>query len=398
MRILHTVEFYHPSVGGAQEVVKQISEGLVRRGHDVTVATTRLPDRRRFEVNGVKIAEFDVSGNLVYGIRGTPGAYRRFVRCGKFDVMMSYAAQQWACDASYELIDELPYATVMAPCGFSGLQEPAYAAYFQQMPNILKKYDRLIFHSDTYQDRRFAQAHGLEPISRTIANAASESEFTEIDGTFRQRYGIPSNVPMLLMVASHTGVKGHDIAIKALAKARIGGAVLALVGNSIRPGGCLWSCRWWASMARIYSRGQRRVMLLDLPRRDVVAAYHAADLFVFPSVVECSPLVLFECMAAKLPFVASPAGNSQEIAEWSGSGVIVAADRRQNGFLYTRSHHLAAAIERMLGDRDRLAELGERGHQIWRQRFTWDCAVDRYEQVYREAIDARQAKRAKVTI
>ena len=40
MKILHTVEYYAPSVGGAQEVVRQISERMVQRGHQVTVATT----------------------------------------------------------------------------------------------------------------------------------------------------------------------------------------------------------------------------------------------------------------------------------------------------------------------------------------------------------------------
>ena len=45
MKILHTVEYYSPSVGGAQEVVRQVSEQLTRRGHTVTVATSFHPDR-----------------------------------------------------------------------------------------------------------------------------------------------------------------------------------------------------------------------------------------------------------------------------------------------------------------------------------------------------------------
>ncbi len=44
MNILHTSEFYSPGVGGEQEVVKQLSERLAARGHEVTVATTRLFD------------------------------------------------------------------------------------------------------------------------------------------------------------------------------------------------------------------------------------------------------------------------------------------------------------------------------------------------------------------
>ena len=74
MKILHTVEFYHPSVGGMQEVVRQISERLVALGHQVTVATTALPERTEKEINGVKIVEFKISGNAVRGMSGETDA------------------------------------------------------------------------------------------------------------------------------------------------------------------------------------------------------------------------------------------------------------------------------------------------------------------------------------
>ena len=86
MKILHAVEFYSPSVGGAQEVVRRVSEALVRRGHDVTVATTRLPARTERKIGGVRIEEFDVSGNAARGIVGDTESYRRFVLDGPWDV------------------------------------------------------------------------------------------------------------------------------------------------------------------------------------------------------------------------------------------------------------------------------------------------------------------------
>src|SRR5262249_25311677 len=45
LRIVHTVQMYHPHVGGSEEVVKQLSERLAARGHSVTVATGSLPER-----------------------------------------------------------------------------------------------------------------------------------------------------------------------------------------------------------------------------------------------------------------------------------------------------------------------------------------------------------------
>uniref|UniRef100_UPI00404774C9 hypothetical protein n=1 Tax=Algoriphagus sp. TaxID=1872435 RepID=UPI00404774C9 len=54
MKILHTFGFYFPSVGGAQEVVKQLSGRLAEHGHEVTVATTKLKNRKTLNMNGVK--------------------------------------------------------------------------------------------------------------------------------------------------------------------------------------------------------------------------------------------------------------------------------------------------------------------------------------------------------
>ena len=61
MKILHTVEFYEPCKGGAEEVVKQLSECLVAMGHDVTVATTIDKDRTPGKINGVLVLSFDIS-------------------------------------------------------------------------------------------------------------------------------------------------------------------------------------------------------------------------------------------------------------------------------------------------------------------------------------------------
>src|SRR6266852_226466 len=109
MKILHTVEFYAPSKGGAQEVVRQISEELVKRGHEVTVATKKLAARENVSLNGVRIKEFAISGNSVRGCTGEIGRYQEFLRAGDFDVMMNYAAQQWATDLVYPMLDQLPY-------------------------------------------------------------------------------------------------------------------------------------------------------------------------------------------------------------------------------------------------------------------------------------------------
>jgi len=68
MKILFCVEFYYPSIGGAQEVVRQIAERMASYGHEVSVATTRIASRKSLSHNGVTLVEFSVWGNNVRGL------------------------------------------------------------------------------------------------------------------------------------------------------------------------------------------------------------------------------------------------------------------------------------------------------------------------------------------
>ena len=388
MRILHTVEFYYPSVGGAQEVVKQISERLVRRGHEVTVATTRSPKRSAGTINGVHIEEFSISGNAVRGFCGEVNRYQDFLQGDSYDIMMNYAAQQWATDLVFPTLAKLSYRKVLAPCGFSALYSPEWASYFSNMPLVMRQYDHLVFHSFSYRDTEFARRHGLLHYT-IIPNGASEEEFSPTDTTFRKRYNIPEDVPMLLSVGDHTGLKGHALVIEAFRRARIRRAILVIIGNSLGRG-CLVDCRYRAAKTRVASLGRKRVLLLKPPRRDVIEAYHAADLFVFGSALECSPIALFEALASKVPFITTACGNAEEIVNWTNGGIVIPTVRRSNGYAEASPHSMAHAIEDLLNDPKERARLGEAGYRSWLEHFTWEKIAAQYEQLYRMLMEEDQ--------
>lgn len=385
MRILHTVEFFHPSVGGAQEVVKQVSEQLVKRGHDVTVATTKLPDRTQSHLNGARIVDFAISGNAARGFTGDTAAYQEFLISGRFDIMMNYAAQQWATDLALPILSKLKYRKILTPCGFSGLYASPYRSYFAQMPDIMMEYDHLLFHSDTYRDIEFARSHGIKHHS-IIPNGALGAEFEPPDPTFRSRYSIPEDVPLLLTVGSHTGVKGHKLVMQAFRRARIGRAILVVIGNAVPGGGCLNECRRRAWIANTISLGRKRVILLDPPRADVVAAHQAADLFLLGSNVECSPLVLFEAMASKTAFVTLACGNAEEIVTWGGGGIILPTETGADGMVTGHPRVMARAIENLVHNYQLRQRLAESGYRTWKARFTWEAIGGQYEALYHRVL------------
>ncbi|MEI8232358.1 MAG: glycosyltransferase family 4 protein [bacterium] len=400
LKILHTVEFYNPSVGGAQEVVKQLSEHLVMLGHDVTVATTRLPNRKGKVINGVKIAEFDVGGNAVRGYTGEDiKKYQDFLIKGGFDVIMNYAAQEWTADLAFEVLEKITAKKVFVPCGYSGLYDPHYEQYFATLPSVLRKYDHCVYLSDDYRDINFARANKIRN-GVLIENGADEREFQVIPkvnkSKFLAKYGIPASNQIILCVSNHTGLKGHKEAIKSFNKAKISHTSLVFIGDVNLSGGCYKQCLRSSKIARIASifhHNGKSIHILHLSRQETINFYAISDIFLFLSNIECSPLVLFESSASGVPFIASRCGNAEEIAKWTKAGIIAKSAQTPNGYTTTDMKSAVAAIEKVLADPKALALLGRNGRANWERRFTWAKLAQRYESLYNSRESATKTHR-----
>jgi glycosyltransferase involved in cell wall biosynthesis len=390
MKILHTVEWYYPSLGGAQEVVRQLSERLVKRGHEVTVATTKMAERTSNSINGVHIEEFDIAGNTVRGITGEVERYQQFLVESDYDIILTYAAQQWTADLFFPLIREIRGKKVFVPCGFSGLFSPEYASYFESMKTWIQRYDTTVFLSNDYQDITFFREHGGEN-ALIIPNGADEEEFlkpSSID--IRAVLHIPADHILVLHVGSHTGQKGHREALEIFRRAKIRNAAFLMVANPIGIG-CTLRCRMTGLLFRLNPLERlrhRQMIITPLPREMTVAAYKTADLFLFPSNIECSPIVLFECMASKTPFLVTDVGNSKEIIEWScGSGVLLPTTKDQNGFSTADIQGSVKMLEALAADREERARMQDDGYRAWSERFTWEKVTDAYEKLYSSLLD-----------
>ncbi len=391
MNILHAVEFYYPSVGGAQEVVRHLSERMVKMGHDVTVATTKLPNRDFKEYNGVKIVEFDISGNKVNGFKGKDvQKYKDYLTKNKFDVVMNYAAQQWTADLFFEVIDKVKAKKVFVPCGYSALYDPSYEDYFNKLPQILKKYDATVYLAEKYRDIDFAKQHELKNIN-IIPNGADENEFTEPLEHYRKeflrnKYGIGG---FTIMTIGLYGEKGHLDTLKVFKKLPISKGTFISVGHT-RPLEHPYS-EFAREAALVNNRrkflGKRVVMVDGNEREDIRDLLKMTDVFVFLSNIECSPLVLFESAAAGVPFLATTAGNSEEIARWTGAGIIVKSNPSHNSRVIADQKDTLIKLTKLAHNRKLRQRLGAAGRKAWQERYTWDRLTKEYISLYESMLE-----------
>lgn len=365
---------------------------MVLMGHDVTIAARKIPERKSLVHNGVKIVEFDVrsaisSGmSIVNGLTGETKKYQDFLRKSDYDIFMTYAAQQWTTDLSFDVLDEIKARKVMVPCGYSALYMDEYKAYFKRLPGYLRKFDATVYMAEDYRDINFAKEHRLQN-THFIPNGADETEFSQPlskkrKAELKKKYGLQGLV--IMTVANYTGEKGHSELVWLFKRLPIPRATLVSAGG-ITPG--IGSYDMFKGQAdRINTSrkftGKHVVMIDGKMRKEVVDLLKMADIFVFLSNIECSPLVLFESAAAGTPFIASDAGNSSEIARWTGGGIIAKSYNVPNGRVAADLRDSLAQVTKLAYNPLLRRRLGKQAHQTWLQNYTWEKIAKQYEQLY----------------
>lgn len=407
MKILICVEFFHPSVGGVQEVIKQISSRLVKLSHNVTIATSSLvKNTKSTNYKKIKVKRFNITGNFVKGIHGNVKEYQNFVVNGGYDLVFIYAAQQWTFDSLIDKFNSISSRIVFVPCGFSSLYDPEYKSYFKKLNKIYPYIDSFIFHSFTYRDYKVI-ANKYKNKCFLVENAADLSEFDRVKDTFAY-YRKPSAFN-LLNVGSFNGLKGQLTIIMSLwflpNDLNIN---LLLNGNIpkkyIYPSKSLKSIkltkalninfvlsyfvrRYYLQLIKFHSffiqlvKKNITIKIDNLSRPKLVKAYKNADLFVFTSNIEYSPLVIFECIAAGLPFISSSVGNVPEIIKWTRSGEIIKSKKDNKGFTSVHPRTLALTINSVLTDHRKML-LFKKNTLNASKIYNWDNIFKKYYMIF----------------
>lgn len=388
MKIFHCVESYYPSVGGMQEVVKQLSERLVKLGHDVTVLTRHHPERTFSELNGVKLLTFNIKGNPLEVKDAEDQRYVNFLLSLKGDVITFFAAQQWATNLALPFLNQIKIKKVSVPTGYSGLYWPMFKDYFEKMKTWIHGYDMNVYLSYDYRDVNFARENGVSKWM-VIPNGAAADEFlVDSNLNVRKHFGLSDKEFLILHVGSYTGWKGHREAIDIFLRSDIKEGTLLMIGNHYQyfklpiykyP---LLNCR--LLLNKLF--GKKRIVFNYFSRAFTVAAYKQADLFLFPSNVECSPIVLFECAAARLPFLSTDVGNSVEITKWTGGGQILPTRKDAAGFSYADIHGSVKILNQLYADKTRRISMGEKAFNIWKEKYSWEVITKQYETLYKELL------------
>jgi glycosyltransferase involved in cell wall biosynthesis len=194
-------------------------------------------------------------------------------------------------------------------------------------------------------------------------------------GAVRAELGIPGAAPLVGKIANfYHGWKGHDTFLEAarIVVSQIPDARFLLVGHETDGG---------KARAMVDRLGLSERVTLAGYRTDIPEVLSALDVSVnSPRAGEGLSGAIRESLAVGRPVVATDVGGNRELVRDGETGLLVSPDDPAA---------LAAAVVRLLRDRDLAARLAGNGARFVRERLTVERMVEATEALYREVLAER---------
>ena len=369
MNIVHVVPTYLPATryGGPIYSVHGLAKALAARGHRVDVFTTNVdgagisdvPLTTRSELDGVGVHYFSSSLRRLYWSAGLRRALSDSI--AEYDVAHLHSMflyPTWTAAAAARK-NRTPY--LIAPRGML-------------VPELI------------HGKSRIAKEIWLRLVeTRNFAGAAAIHFTSERELRDAERISLPLPSPIIVPngidLVRRPDVTRDDHSIVALGRIswkkglerliaglpHLDRATLTVAGNDdeqLTP-----RLREQARELGVESRVAFAGHLAGAAKYELLAR---AAVVAMPSINENFGNVVLEALSMETPVVVTPeVGLSDEIRQ-AGAGIVASGEPRA----------LAAAIDELLRDPARRAEMGRRGRRMVEERFTWDRVAERMEAAY----------------
>lgn len=369
MRVLQVYKDYHPVVGGIENHIRLICQGL--KAFPEVIATVLVTGRARSTaeetIDGVRVIK---AGRLAT-VSSAPLSLSLFAWMRRLDADVTHLHFPYP-------IGELAYLAAgrsprMVLTYHSDIVRQRYLlqVYKPFLRRVLRRADAITVSNPNY----VSSSPFLAPLAGkcvVIPHGADLERFSATDAVMAQAAAVRGRYapPLVLFVGLLRYYKGVAYLIEAMQSVD---ARLLIVGGG--PQGE----EWRAHTQRLGLTG-KVTFLGRVTDEELLALYHASDVFVLPSIhrSESWGAVQVEAMACGKPVICTELGTGTSFVNQDGvTGLVVPpADAAA----------LAGAINRLLADPELRRRFGEAGRRRALREFSAQVMVERLVHLYREVL------------
>jgi glycosyltransferase involved in cell wall biosynthesis len=369
MKILYVYKDYYPVVGGIENHIRLLCQGL--KAHpdvEPTVLVTNSTGKTVIEeIDGVRV----IKAARLATISSTPISLSLFTWLHRLEADVTHLHFPYPVGELAYLLAGRSRRMVITYHSDIVRQKYLLRVYEPFLRQVLARADVITVSNPNYiQSSPYLRPlaskcviipHGTD-LSRFVATEAVRRRAAEI----RQCYV----APLILFVGLLRYYKGVSFLIEAMRQIE---ARLLIVGQG--PQG-----QEWQALTRQLGLEDKVAFLGRVSDEELIALYHACDIFVLPSIhrSESWGAVQIEAMACGKPVVCTELGTGTSFVNVDGVTGRVVPPRDPAA--------LAAAINALLNDEATRLAMGARARERAQQEFSLETMVDRVLVVYGEVL------------
>ncbi|HMQ33726.1 MAG TPA: glycosyltransferase [Chloroflexaceae bacterium] len=368
MRVLHIYKDYPPVLGGIENHLELLAEGLAARGHEVTVLVSGLGRATTVsERRGVRL----VAAGRLGTAASTPLSPALPLLLARERPELMHLHHPYPPGDAAALVAARGAPLVVSYHSDIVRQRRLGAATAPLVRGTLRRARRIIATSPAY----IRSSPFLAPVAsrcRVVPYGVPVDEFGRADAGLVAALRAEHPGPVVLFVGQLRYYKGADRLVRAMAHVPAR-AVIVGADATVRRAELQALAAELGVAERVHFAGEQSGAALR-------AHYHAADVLALPSVErsEAFGIVQVEAQAAGLPVVCTELGTGTSYVTRHGrTGVVVPPDDVPA---------LARALRALVECPPLARALGEAGRARARAEFRLERMLDRVEAVYDEAL------------
>jgi len=359
MKIVFSTPVYYPTIGGVAFYTQELAEGLVKKGHEVTVYV--LGKKGIFEKNGVIVKRFP-SKHILRGYRYS-FEFLREIKNENADIIHSHHYGYFPAYAGCKAAKKNKIPHVFGPYyhpPIYGIKRKLLSSiyYWFQGKFILKNSDVILPHTE-YEKGLLKKIGADENKMILLPNIVDVSVFKPLIKKKNKK----RKEKTVLYVSHIMESKGYD---KVIEFARHNPDInFIIIGHGDPPDEEI--------MRSAVKNNKNIIWKKDLKLKELVKWYNKADVFVLPSYYEAFGRVIAEAMACGLPVVSTRVGGIPEVVVDGETGFLVN---------YGEWDEMERKIKQLLNDDKLRKKMGRNGRNHVVKNFSKEIILNKLERIY----------------